>query len=119
MSNEFKNKILRNLESNGFPNKKVSLPMDKLYESADNQGVNLNKILEELQADQIENIKQDDKIIFTKIKNMPNSDMLNKAKEMMDKMSPEQMNELKEKVQNMSPEELNNIMNSAKDMGIV
>lgn len=36
--NEFVDKILQTLKTNGFPDKRVSLPTEKMYEAADNRG---------------------------------------------------------------------------------
>ena len=44
-SGEFIANLLTNLAKNGFPEKKVALPLEKLYESASNKNVNLNKVL--------------------------------------------------------------------------
>ena len=43
-----KEMIIKNLTANGYPMKKVSLPLEKMYEVADSKGANLNTILDEL-----------------------------------------------------------------------
>ncbi len=113
-----KDQILKNLESNGFPEKKVSLPLEKMYEVADSKGENLNSILEELQAMGVENEKTLDKIIFKS--GMPNlsGDAFTKAQEMMGKMDPEELKKMQEQVANMSADEKAKLMEQAKAMGL-
>ena len=43
--------VLKNLSGNGFPMKKVSLPLEKLYEAAENKGISFNKVLESKMSD--------------------------------------------------------------------
>lgn len=113
-----KDQILSNLKSNGFPKKKVSLPLEKMYEVADNKGENLNTILEDLKSQGIEHEKKEDKIIFRSA--MPNLDAagFDKAQEMMKDMDPEEMKKLQEQVANMSEEEKEKLMEQAKAMGL-
>lgn len=114
----FKEQILKNLETNGFPEKKVSLPLEKLYEVADTKGENLNQILEEFKGQGIEHEKTADKIIFKSA--MPNlsGDAFTKAQEMMGKMDPEELRKMQEQVANMSDEEREKLMEQAKAMGL-
>ncbi len=113
-----KDQILSNLKSNGFPSKKVSLPLEKMYEVAESKGENLNTILEEMKAQGIENEKTPDKIIFKSA--MPNLDAagFEKAQEMMKGMDPKEMQKLQEQVANMSEEEKEKLMEQAKAMGL-
>jgi len=113
-----KDQILENLKSNGFPAKKVSLPLEKMYEVADNKGENLNKILEELKVQGVDHDKTVDKIIFKSA--MPNlgPEAFEKAQEMMKNMGSEEMQKLQEQVANMSDEEKEKLMEQAKAMGL-
>jgi hypothetical protein len=56
--------IVKNLEKNGFPDKRVSLPLEKLYESAYNKGLNFNRVLEFLAEKDIQHEKTAEKIVF-------------------------------------------------------
>ncbi len=127
---EFINTIIKNLESNGFPHKRVALPLEKMYEIADQKELNFNKVLEELSQKGISHTKQGDRIIFSQ-ETMPNfehlaemmngkdpDELMKMAQEMMAKMSPEQQEEIKNRVMNMDPKERESLMNKAKDMGI-
>ena len=113
-----KDQIIKNLESNGFPTKKVALPLEKMYEVADSKGENLNKVLDELKAQGIDHEKNKDKIIFKNA--FPNLDpnAFSKVKEMMDKMDPEELQKMQEKVAQMSDEEKEKLMQQAKAMGL-
>lgn len=125
MINNFKKQILKNLESNGFPDNKVSLPTEKMYEVADEKGLSLNKVLEELREE--ENIQfeiGDDKIVFSKVtvdqNNFPNMnpDMMKKAQEMMSSMNPSELAKIQEQIANMSEEEKEEMLKQAKNMGL-
>jgi DNA-binding transcriptional MerR regulator len=124
----FKEIIIKNLNANGFPLKKVSLPLEKMYEVADDKGVNFNKILELLKQEGINSEKTSDKIIFSKINNTADSlyadfqnlspaEMMKKAAEMMKSMSPEQMAEIKKQYDSMTPKQREEIMKKGKEMG--
>ena len=115
----FKDQILKNLQNNGFPAKKVSLPLETLYEKADEKGENLNTILSELQDINIKAEKTLDKIIFSAVLPENKEDAMKQAQEMMDNMSPEQMQEVQDMISNMSPEEKDKMMEQAKKMGLI
>ena len=117
-----KEMILKNLGQNGFPMKKVSLPLEKLYEVADNKGANLNHILESLAQEGTAHEKSVDKIIFEAVlpesmaNGMNQEDMMKQAQEMMGQMSPEQIAEIQNMVANMSSEEREEMMKKAASM---
>ena len=113
-----KEMILKNLGQNGFPMKKVSLPLEKLYEVADDKGANLNQILEALEAEGTAHEKIEDKIIFRAQlpDGMVNEDMMKQAQEMMGNMTPEQIAEIQNMVANMSPQEREQMMKQAQGM---
>jgi hypothetical protein len=60
----FVQSIIDNIKKNGFPDKKVSLPLEQLYEAAHRRGINLNKVLETLEGIQIAHVKTPEKIVF-------------------------------------------------------
>lgn len=118
----FKQQIIKNLESNGFPLKKVSFDLEKMYEIADNKNLSFNNVLDLLENENIFHEKTIDKIIFyqeqTESSTDINPDMMKQAQEMLSKMSPEEMNNLKSMFENMSDEEKENMMKQAKNMGL-
>lgn len=129
----FMDNILKTLESNGFPDKKVSLPTEKLYEAADNKELSLNTVLEEMRAAGTESEVTPEKIIFSKrpiesplngfdpskLKDMDQEELMQKAQEFMKSMTPDQMAEVKNMYDNMSQDEKDEIMKKGKDMGLL
>lgn len=119
--NEFIEKILSTLKTNGFPQKKVSLPTEKMYEAADNRGLSFNRVLEEMKT--LHNIDADvgaDKIVFSMVKEQVfNEDLMKQAQEMMSQMDPEELRKLQETFMNMTPEEKEEILKKGKDLGLL
>lgn len=60
----FKARIKTTIYEHGFPEKKVTLPLEKMYEIAETKKLNLNQILEELCTEGILHNKVADKILF-------------------------------------------------------
>jgi hypothetical protein len=122
---DFIKQIIKNLENNGFPDKKVSLPTEKMYEIADNKGLSLNKVLETMKEQEGIHFEiGDEKIVFAKIvvdeSNFPNlnPEMMKKAQEMMSKMDPAEMQKIQDQIANMSEEEKEEMLEKAKGMGL-
>lgn len=116
---EFIEKIIQNLNSNGFPEKRVSLPTEKMYEAADNKGLSFNDVLEKLRSEHhIEGKVGPEKIIFSRV-TMNQEDMIKQAQEMMSQMDPEELKKLQEMFMNMTPEQKDEIMKKGKDLGII
>lgn len=121
---EFIDHILKILNTNGFPQKRVSLPTEKMYEAADNKGFSFNQVLEELKTSHnVDAQIGPDKIIFSQAvaananTNMNKEEMMKQAQEMMSKMSPEELKRMQEMFMNMTPEEKEEIMKKGKDLG--
>lgn len=114
----FKEQIIKNLTKNGFPSKKVSFELEKLYELADSKNESLNTILDELDVEGTQHIKEGDKIIFFEATKDDQQDMMKKANEAMSNMSDEELNKIKEMAENMSDEEKAQMMEQAKKMGL-
>lgn len=123
----FINSIIKNLENNGFPQKKVSLPTEKMYEVADNKGFSFNAVLERMKEEHgIYSEIGADKTIFFKLQDQANpfagmdqAQMMKQAQEMMAKMSPEELKRMQDMLMNMSPEEKENLMQKGKEMGLL
>lgn len=127
---EFVEKIIKTLNAHGFPSKRVSLPVEKMYEAADNRGLNFNKVLEHIE----ENLSigaeiQTEKIVFYKIEieqealasdnPFANPDMIKKAQEMMSKMSSEELQQMQQMFQNMSDTEKEDLMKKGRELGLI
>ena len=119
--NKFIDQVISNLKSNGFPGKRVSLPMEKMFEVADNKGFSFNAVLDEMKANhKIEGIIEGERIIFTPMAlEESNADMMKKAQEMMANMDPAELEKMKDLFMNMSSEEKEDMMKKGRDMGIV
>lgn len=127
--------IVKTLKKNGFPEKRVSLPLEKMYEVAYEKGLNLNKVLAFLlEKEDIDHEKTDEKIIFfKKVALEPNGDavkdffnsqdfgdspmskMFSDAKSMIQGMSNEQIQGMLEMFKNMPQEEKARMMKQAQD----
>lgn len=117
---DFIENILKNLNNNGFPAKRVSLPTDKLYEAAENKSLSFNTVLKELKEKYlIESQIGADKIVFWQSIPENKEDLMSKAQEMMSKMSPEELQKIQEMFEGMSPEEKNEMMKKGRELGIV
>lgn len=140
---EFIVKIMETLNNNGFPEKKVALPLESLYEAASKKGLSFNRVLDFLEEKGISHEKTTEKIIFaaatlpsseTQAENtqqgpFPNfdpqafaglnmSEMIAKAGEMMKSMDPQQLKSIQDLYQNMSEEDKKNILKKARDLGL-
>lgn len=128
---EFIDKILNTLKDNGFPDKKVSLPTEKMYEAADNRGLSFNKVLEQMkQTIEIDVDITDEKIFFSSKKpaasansadfaGLNQNDMFKKAQEMLSKMDPAEVQKMQDMILNMSDEEREEMMQKGKDLGLI
>ena len=104
---EFIQRILETLTTNGFPAKRVTLPTEKMYEAADRRGLSFNTVLELLKRHhQIEAAIGPDKIVFSRTleKTSDKADTIRQAQEMMAKMDPAELKRVQEMFENMSPE---------------
>ena len=45
---QFVQSVIDNIKKNGFPEKKVAFPLERMYELAEAKGINFNKVLETL-----------------------------------------------------------------------
>jgi len=114
------------LKTNGFPEKRVSLPTERMYEAADNKGLSFNQVLEQLKADHaVEAQIGPEKIIFFQtpveapFSGMNQEDMMRQAQEMMSQMDPEELRKIQEMFTNMSPEQKEEVLKKGKDMGLI
>ena len=116
----FISQIRKNLDANGFPAKKVSFALEKMYELADNRGLNFNQVREELKSVDILSMSEGDKIIFYQKQQQKSNiqDQLKQAQEMFEQMSDDEKKNIYEQFQRMSAEEKQDIFKKAKDMGI-
>lgn len=122
------------LSKNGYPDKRVSLPLERMYAVAHEKQLNFNKVLVMLQERGIDHEKTTEKIIFFPRPNpafTESSDgtaehpqtpdlarMMAEAQAMLQNMSPQQISELQNMFANMSPKEKEELMRKARDLGL-
>ena len=122
---EFIELIMKNLAKHGFPDTKVSLGLETMYERAEDRGFSMNTVLEEMKSRGVAHQKKDDKIIFFQVKteSPPASDFLTRAQEMMESMDQDELEVsqamVQERLKQMSTEERDELFKSIKDMGLV
>lgn len=118
--------IMKNLTKNGFPHKRVSLGLETMYERAEDRGLSMNNVLDELGNRGVIHEKKGDKIIFSQAQVAPEpppaSDFLARAQEMMERMDQDELEVsqamVQERLQQMSPDERDQLFKSIKDMGL-
>ncbi len=116
--------ITRTLEKNGYPGKRVALPLDRMYEVAHDKGLNFNKALEALQGSGVDHEKTTEKVIFfpkivaTPVGATKVDAMFQQAQEMMAGMSPEQLKSIQDMVANMTDDQKLDMMKQAKELGL-
>ncbi len=143
---KFVQSIIDNVKKNGFPDKKVAFPLVKMYELAEDKGINFNKVLVTLDEIQIAHKKTEQKIIFypkdrepepqdvppvpdalsdmaaninpEMFKGMNMSEMMSGASKMIENMNPEQLEAVKDMYENMSEEDRAAMIEQVKKMGL-
>jgi hypothetical protein len=110
--------IITNLRNNGLPHKKVSLPLEKMYEISDKKGISFNKVLEHLKTKNIFSKSDTDRIIFEERNTHQQNDTLSQAMDMLKKMGPEQLKEMKDKIANLSDPEKKELLEKGKEFGL-
>lgn len=127
--------LMKNLEKNQYPHKRVSFDLETLYETAENKRVSLNNVLDEMKRRGVDHVKSGDKIIFSpapkpapsmgdfsSMASMFTPEMMARAQQMMQNMSPEELASVQESaqemMQNMSPDERAEVLDQAKKMGM-
>jgi hypothetical protein len=145
---QFIEKMTSTLKNSGFPEKKVSLPLEKVKSAAEGRNLDFDFILSRLGMMDYPSTIEGDKIIFAvqqedapasgaspfgdmsgfgdmfggmnmdSLKDMSQEDLMGQVSKMMGSMTPEQQDGLMDMYKNMSDEDKANIMDKADDMGI-
>lgn len=139
---DFIAKIETALIKNGYPNNRVALPLERMYESAYEKGLNFNKALDLLAQRGIAHEKTSEKLIFFPAPSTPDiindedpisafgkmdpsafqginfNEMMAKATELLKNMSPDQMAQMQKMVADMTPEQREEMLKKAKDFGL-
>jgi len=126
---EFIQSILKNLKVNGFPEKKVSFPVEKMYEISDDKGFSFNSVLDRLNSEHgINAAIEVEKVVFNKsnekaqtnpMEFLKDPNFMQQASEMLKNMDPNQLKQYQTMFENMSEEEKAQVLKKGKDMGII
>jgi hypothetical protein len=131
--------IERQLAKHGYPEQRVSFPIERMYESAAAKDLSFNKVLEALAARGIAHEKTPEKIIFLPGTGAPSApdlgafpgldpsllaglsteQLLAAAQTAMQQMSPEQLTALRGMIEGMTPEQQAEMIEQAKKLGLV
>lgn len=129
MIDSFIEQLMKNLHKNGYPARRVSFGLERLYEAADAKGLSLNKALDLLRAQGVDHSKTNEKIIFfatpapvAEGAGEGAGDFLAQAQAMMAGMGPEELEGLRGMVEGrlaqMSDEERAELFEQLKEMGL-
>ncbi|MFM2415776.1 MAG: hypothetical protein RL385_499 [Pseudomonadota bacterium] len=131
--------VVNNLQKQGFPERKVAFPLERLYESAHSKGLNFNQVLSLLATWGIEHEKTPEKLIFlaaprpaattaaspfagvdfSMLQNLSPAQMMAMVSQAMEQMGPEQLSAIQDTLGNMTEEERAQMLEQAKMLGLV
>ena len=129
--------LMKNLEKNQFPNRKVAFDLETLYEKAEDKKLSLNNVLDELKKRGVDHVKKGDRIIFKALPKASadpfgpgfaetmagmNPDFLAQAQEMMNNMDEDELAStramVQERLASMSDDERKSLFDQIKGMGL-
>jgi hypothetical protein len=135
----FVDSVIAQLAKNGYPERRVSFPIERMYESAAAKGLSFNKVLEQLAERGIGHEKTPEKVIFAPavvappspfpgdafagldpamFAGMSQEQLFAAAQAAMQQMGPEQVAALRAMVEGMTPEQQAAMLDQAKKMGL-
>ena len=129
--------LMKNLDKNGYPTKKVAFDLETLYERAEDKSISLNNVLDELKSRGVDHLKKGDRIIF-KPAPQPSADpfgpgfaetlsglgpdFLTQAQEMMGNMDEDELAStramVQERLAGMNDDERKTLFDQIKGMGL-
>jgi hypothetical protein len=113
--------VVRNLEKNGYPNRPVAFPLEKLYDSAHERGINFNKVRDALRERGIDSVLESARIVFSPLKKedsgsfnpfdlgkmfakvKENPDLISKARDTIANVTPEQLAQMAKMIPGLDP----------------
>jgi hypothetical protein len=130
--------VAKQLAKNGFPARRVSFPIERMYESADAKGVSFNKVLDTLAELGIAHEKTPEKVIFLPPAEVPSfpdpsafagldpsmlaglskEQLFAAAQAAMQQMGPEQLAAMRAMVEGMTPEQQAEMVEQARKLGL-
>ena len=116
---------MNSIGKNGFPEKKVALPFQAIFNACKKNAVKLSDVLKSLEQRSVLSEIGNEKILFyaagEETFENPNSDyrdgnIFKAAMEKIKGMDPKELSEIKNRVLNMSPTERADLLRKAKDI---
>jgi hypothetical protein len=132
----FVDRVVAQLAKNGYPERHVAFPIERMYESAAAKGLSFNKVLELLAERGIAHEKTPEKVIFAPavvapslpdafagfdpamFAGMSQEQLIAAAQAAMQQMGPEQVAALRAMVEGMTPEQQAAMLEQAKKLGL-
>lgn len=135
----FVDRIVAQLEKNGYPERRVAFPIERMYESAAAKGLSFNRVLELLAERGISHEKTPEKVIFERARpaepfagenpfpgfdpsvlaGMSQEQLMAAAQAAMQQMGPEQLAAVRAMVEGMTPEQQAAMFEQARKLGLV
>lgn len=131
--------VVQQLAKNGFPERRVSFPIERMYESAAAKDVSFNKVLDALAERGIAHEKTPEKVIFLPATTAPSfpdpsafagldpsmfaglskGQLMAAAQTAMQQMGPEQVASMRAMLEGMTPEQQAQMVEQARKLGLV
>jgi hypothetical protein len=128
----FEEIVWNNLRKNGFPEKSVAFPIDRLYAAASEKGLSFNKVRAQLESKGVRVTLEDSRVVFAdasaseESRSRPGSGdsasptdpegFASAAASVLDALTPEQMAEMRKTVSELGPEQLAAIRSQLESM---
>jgi len=131
--------VVQQLAKNGFPERRVSFPIERMYESAAAKSVSFNKVLDVLAERGIAHEKTPEKVVFVPATSAPSfpdpsafagldpamfaglskEQLLAAAQTAMKQMGPEQLATMRAMLEGMTPEQQAQMVEQARKLGLL
>jgi len=134
----FVDRVVQQLAKNGYPERRVSFPIERMYESAYAKGVNFNTVLDALADLGIAHEKTPEKVIFmpreaapslpdmsafagfdpSALAGLSKEQLFAAAQAAMQQMGPEQLAAMRAMLEGMTPEQQAAMVEQARKLGL-
>jgi len=132
----FVDQVLTQLRKNGYPERRVAFPLERMYESASAKGLSFNRVLELLGERGVGHEKTTEKVIFAPASvpapaspdiagfdpalfaGMSQEQLFSAAQAAMQQMGPERLAALRAMVEGMTPEQQAAMLEQARKLGL-
>jgi hypothetical protein len=134
----FVDRVVAQLTKNGYPERRVAFPIERMYESAAAKGLSFNKVLEVLAERGIAHEKTPEKVVFAAAEvahpspaagalagfdpamfaGMSQEQLLAAAQVAMQQMDPDQLAALRAMIEGLTPEQQAAMIEQARTLGL-